>query len=388
MRVLVSSTAGAGHFAPLVPFAAACRRAGHDVLVAAPESFEKSVVASGFDFWPFADAPAAEWGAVISRLPFLSADEAEVVMVGEVFAGIGARAALPRLLAALDEWRPDVVVRENAEYASTVAAEHRGVPQVRVGVGLGILEDQWTPVAAPALTALRASVGLPDDPTGETMAASPYLSLLPASFEDPDAPGPPGTRRYRNPRVAGWTAAPLPPWWGDDARPLVYATFGSVAAALPQFAPVYRAAVEALADLPVRALLTVGAHGGQLDLGTVPTHVHVERWVTQDDVLAATTAVVSHGGSGTVLGSLVTGVPQVVVPLFADQPGNARRVAALGAGVGLERGIPEPGVLAAAVSAVLATPSYGADAAAVAREIEALPPTDEAVDFLASLTAG
>jgi hypothetical protein len=31
MRVLVATTAGSGHFAPLVPFAAALRDAGHTV---------------------------------------------------------------------------------------------------------------------------------------------------------------------------------------------------------------------------------------------------------------------------------------------------------------------------------------------------------------------
>ena len=36
MRVLFASTQSTGHFAPLIPFAQACRDAGHDVLVAGP----------------------------------------------------------------------------------------------------------------------------------------------------------------------------------------------------------------------------------------------------------------------------------------------------------------------------------------------------------------
>jgi UDP:flavonoid glycosyltransferase YjiC (YdhE family) len=50
-------------------------------------------------------------------------------------------------------------------------------------------------------------------------------------------------------------------------------------------------------------------------------------------VVAEAAAVVCHGGSGTVLGTLSAGVPLIVVPLFADQADNARRVEAVGAGL-------------------------------------------------------
>ncbi len=44
-------------------------------------------------------------------------------------------------------------------------------------------------------------------------------------------------------------------------------------------------------------------------------------------------AVVCHGGSGTLLSTLATGCPVVVIPLFADQFANARSVDAAGAGL-------------------------------------------------------
>ncbi len=84
--------------------------------------------------------------------------------------------------------------------------------------------------------------------------------------------------------------------------------------------------------------------GHELDLGAAPSNVRVERWVDQADVLGEAAVVVGHGGSGTTLGALAAGVPQVVAPLFADQPYNAARVAVVGAGVvssldGLRRSI-------------------------------------------------
>jgi UDP:flavonoid glycosyltransferase YjiC (YdhE family) len=41
--------------------------------------------------------------------------------------------------------------------------------------------------------------------------------------------------------------------------------------------------------------------------------------------------IVAHGGPGTTLGALAFGVPLVLIPLFADQPVNADRVASTGA---------------------------------------------------------
>ena len=46
--------------------------------------------------------------------------------------------------------------------------------------------------------------------------------------------------------------------------------------------------------------------------------------------------MVCHGGFGTVRGGLTAGVPMAVLPLFADQPYNAARVAEIGAGIALD----------------------------------------------------
>jgi hypothetical protein len=117
-------------------------------------------------------------------------------------------------------------------------------------------------------------------------------------LEDPREPALPHTFRCRDP---AWDrrAAPLPEWWGDGDAPLVYVTFGSVAGGMEMTAHVFAVALDAVAELPVRVLLTVG-HGADLDaLPSLPGNVHVERWVPQADVLARASAVVGHGGSGT-----------------------------------------------------------------------------------------
>jgi UDP:flavonoid glycosyltransferase YjiC (YdhE family) len=82
-------------------------------------------------------------------------------------------------------------------------------------------------------------------------------------------------------------------------------------------------------------------------------------------------------------------VPLVVVPLFADQPENARRVAEAGAGLAVEQNREDPGAtvgaLRDALGAVLAEPSYRERARALAAELAGEPPVDEAVPLLKRL---
>jgi len=126
----------------------------------------------------------------------------------------------------------------------------------------------------------------------------------------------------------------------------------------------------------VRALLTVGRELALDALGPAPDNVRVERWVPQQDVLGHADAVVCHGGSGSTLGVVAAGRPLVVVPLFADQPENARRVAEVGAGLSVP---PDAAAIRSAVETVLAEPAYTERARALAAELRAAPPVDEAV---------
>jgi MGT family glycosyltransferase len=144
---------------------------------------------------------------------------------------------------------------------------------------------------------------------------------------------------------------------------------------LPFFGELFAATAVALADVPARVLLTIGIEVDRAELADVPANVHVERWVPQAAVMPHAAAIVSHGGAGSTRLALAAGVPSVVLPTFADQPRNAERVAALGAGIAPPDG---PAGLAAAVRRVLAEPSFRAAARRVQAEIAALPAVDEA----------
>jgi UDP:flavonoid glycosyltransferase YjiC (YdhE family) len=67
MRVLMTTTGYAGHFLPLVPFARACVRAGHEVWIAPPRSHGALVERMGFEFRACADPASEDLGRIVAR---------------------------------------------------------------------------------------------------------------------------------------------------------------------------------------------------------------------------------------------------------------------------------------------------------------------------------
>jgi UDP:flavonoid glycosyltransferase YjiC (YdhE family) len=390
VRVLVSSTAGSGHFGPLVPLASACRDAGHDVAVAAPTSFAREVGAAGFEHLPFDDVPPEVLGPVFAGLPSMPFEQANFRVIGEVFGRLDAQAALPGVTEAIERWRPDLVLREPCEFASLVAAERAGIAQLQVAIGVaGMLERAWAALAEP-LGELDALTGLRAGTAAELVASTAQLTWVPASLDEAAAeafpvPGTGPRWRFRNPDWRPQSGGSLPAW-SDDGLPLVYVSFGSVAASLGQMVDAYGAALAALADEPVRVLMTTGNALDPASLEPWPANALVERWRPQAEVMAHAAAVVGHGGFGTTMAALASGLPQVVLPLFAsDQKLNAQHVAAAGAGIAVDGGPAAAGGLAPHVMAVLDDGRYRAAAAAIAAEISALPDPADAVPVLEQL---
>jgi UDP:flavonoid glycosyltransferase YjiC (YdhE family) len=397
MRILFTTRGSSGHVGPLVPFVRACRDAGHEVLVAAQAQHAANVERAGVPFSPVGDPPAEEWQPLLGSFATLPLDEADAMMIGPFFAGLDTRAALDDLRALVEDWRPSLMVRESWEFASTLVASERGVPLARVALALAAMEETTARLAAATVDELRIAGGLPADPGGRRLRESACLTLVPEALEDPAVPAPRAVHRFRPP--APEPAPPLPDWWPGRTGPLVYVSFGSVAADshLPFYPALYRAAIEALAELPVRVLVTTGSPREIAALGPPASNVRVESWVAQDAVLPFADVVVGHGGFGTTLGALAHGVPIVGVPLFSgDQHVNAAAVARAGAGIALNGDratrrvfdLPAPEVLAGlgpAVARVLGDGAYRRAAGELAAAMQAQPPVEAAADVLAAL---
>lgn len=345
MRILAACTGGAGHSGPMVPFLKACEREGVELLVAAPEGFKTR----GFPRADLPDTPPEVLGPIFGSLHSLPREEANTRVLRDVFGGANVDATLATHQRLVDEWKPDLVLREPAEIGSYVAAQRAGVPVVNVAIGLRVIEERL----ANAVELERYGA------TADGLLTARTLSLVPPSIE----PGVDSRERYRDPGMAVDRSP------GDDA-PLVYVTFGSVAANIGFFPGVYRAALDALADLDARVLMTLGEGADPQALGPLPANATVERWVPQADVLREARAVVSHGGFGTTYGALAAGVPVAVLPLFSsDQFDNAAAIQASGGGVAVER----PEDLTGAVTTLLRDGEARTHAERIAAEMASLP---------------
>jgi UDP:flavonoid glycosyltransferase YjiC (YdhE family) len=384
VRVLLGcSLGGEGHLVPLTAVGRAIERAGHDVLLVVPPAMGASAERTGLRYRVGDEPPQAVVEEIWQRVRAGPADAVAGLIDRELFADRCTQAMLPAARAAVAEWRPAVAVREPCEYATAVAAYEGDIAQAQVGISLASIESSVREMVAPIIDRFAPGVAA-------AIGAAPYLSSFPPSLDPSDWPD---TRRFRPVE----TGAPLDgreSWWGDGADPLVYVTFGTVLGPLPEAPATYRCALDAVAGLPVRALLTVGRATDVASLGPVPGNARVERWVPQEAVLRRAALVVCHGGSGTTFGALAAGVPVVICPLFADQSRNGQAVQAAGAGVVLAasdnaagglRGLGPGDVLSLRerIEEVLREPAYHEAARRIEAEASGVPSLEEVTERLA-----
>jgi UDP:flavonoid glycosyltransferase YjiC (YdhE family) len=378
-RILIASNPFVGHFLPLVPLAGQLRADGHEVLVATEPAFAPTVAQR--------DLPHAAVGRDLTLDDVLAAmpdildvppEDQDDYARPRMFVALRAHNILDDLARVLEEYRPDVVVRESAEFASWALAERAGLPHVAVGLSLRESAAYWR-IADPWFGELGARVDRPDLDAGKLYRHC-VATFAPAGYAD----------WSDTPTVHAFRPAPL-----DDVgsgpvgdlgtdRPLVYATLGT------EFyrADLMTTIIEAARAVGVTTIATTGsAHDPALvDPGS--PDVTVARWIAQDAVLGRARAVVCHGGAGSVFGALRCGVPLVVVPQGADQFRHARRVEELGAGVAVAPSDQSAACIAGALTTVLEEPGYATAARRVARETAQLPGVDDAARLVAAVRAG
>ncbi|MDG9675324.1 glycosyltransferase [Micromonospora sp. DH14] len=322
MRVLFASLASVGHTYPLIPLAIAARDAGHEVHFAAGTEVHAPLAALGLR-------------------PFRP---------GDAFYEVYAEDLAPELA----RLRPDLVVHEWGLPGAAVAAHRAGTPGLWHGFGRMFPEG----------------IGLELPTRNAEVVGRPHLDIWPPSLQDRGFLA--TERRIELRPVAFSTPAPLP---GRvtlrTSRPLIYLTLGT-AFGTPEL---LRTAVAGLAALDAQVVVAAGRVPVE-QLGEIPDQVSVHRWVSQAELLPLADVVVHHGGSGTTLGALAAGVPQVLLPQGADQFANAEVLAAAGLGLRLLPGEVDAAAVAEQVHRLL--PRHGTaaqrDAArVVAEEIAAMP---------------
>ncbi|HEU5015458.1 MAG TPA: glycosyltransferase [Roseiflexaceae bacterium] len=383
MRILFTFVGGSGHFEPLVPIARAAEAAGHTVVFAGQPVMIPAIEAAGFT--ALATAGATLRGTP-ERLPLLKVDlEREYRDLREGFARRLARTRAEAILALCAAWNPDLLVCDEIDFGAMIAAERRGVPYASVLViaaGSFVRKD----VVGEPLQQVRAAYGLPPDPDLEMLSRYLVLSPFPPSYRDPAFPLPPTAHSIRPLALDNARAAEAPPWFaGLPDMPLVYFTLGTVFNV--ESGDLFERMLAGLRDLPVQVIATVGRELDPAEFGPQPDTIRIERYVPQAAILPHCAAVVSHGGSGSVIGALAHGLPSVLVPMGADQPLNALRCADLGVAQVLDAVAATPDSVRAAVTTVLEEPSYRRAAERMRDEIAALPGAAHALMLLERLAA-
>jgi len=260
--------------------------------------------------WPDSDhQPATAWGV-------------------RMFTHVLAPSMLVDLRVILEGWHADLVVHEEGEYAGPVAAAEAGIPWVTHGWGSPLRpRDELRSLEVDAVP-LWADAGI---------EMPPRAGLYAHGLIDPCPP-------LLNAAVTGAVVRwPVRPFTLGDAmarrdvsrgrRTTCYIGFGTV----PYFAdavPEITAAVEGAVSVGLRVVVTTSDAALAQGL-RVRGHgdVEVREFVSLPELLQECRLVVSHGGAGTTLAALTSGVPLVVVPRGA--PSQERMARALvGAGVG------------------------------------------------------
>lgn len=373
MRFLFSFTGGTGHFLPTVPFARALATSGHAVRYTCQEAMVPAVCAAGWEAVPSGGATLLNPDARRPLAPLNRIAEGEVVRT--FFAGKVARERAARLRDVVEDFEPDVIVRDEVDFGAAVIAEAYGLPHAAVVViaAGGFLRPE---LISEPLASLRSEYGLPDD--GLAMLHR-YLTLVPVptSFRDPEDPLP-SSAYYVQPAVLDERrdarSGPV------AKRPTIYFTLGTIFH--QESGDLFHRVLAALSTLDADVVVTVGREIDPAELGPQPANVRIKRFIPANEILSRCHLVVCHGGSGTVIGALAFGVPLVLLPMGADQPLNADRCRALGVATVLDAFTATEHMINHAARDALDHSCHRARASALREEIRTLPGADQAAQRL------
>ncbi len=319
-RILFAAAGGHGHLQPLLPLAERAARTGHEVLVTGAASLGGHVTARGLAF----AATGPDLVSIAAPLTVHDVNDERRIVASYFVARLG-RARARHVLDLCSSWQPDVVVRDEVDFGAAVAAEAAGLPHVQViviGAGGFILPE----LVHDPLNALLAEFGA-EQAGFDMLHRHLTLTPFPASFRDPAHP-------LAGPAIS-YHVPPPPKIRSKWTKRSLFVTLGTIFNT--ESGDLLRTATLGAAKCSgvKRVVVATGEHVNPASLGPLPKNVGVHRFVDHDAVLAASDAVISHGGSGTILSALKQALPSVTLPMGADQQLNSERLRVLGLGVSL-----------------------------------------------------
>ncbi|MBK5292140.1 MAG: glycosyltransferase [Acidobacteriia bacterium] len=382
---------------------------GHEVHVLSDRAAESEVLAAGCRFLPFVHAPhnnMRDREADVVRDWESSFPPAQVRRVGERLMFGPASAYARDVLETAERLQPHGIAVDCLIFGAIAGAEKSKVPAAVLvhfpvhppGEGvtpfglelhpakglLGRLRDrallsltrQKFGFGLLPLNAARLQLGLAPLSDVFEQYKTLHRRLILTSFEyDFAPPNLPDKVCYAGPQLDDpeWARNATVPGLEAPGPPLVAVSLGSTYQR--QEKPL-AAIAEALGRLPVRGFMMLGGVQGLTT--AAPPNVIVVRSAPHAAVLPHASAVVCHGGHGTVMKALAHGLPLVVMPIGRDQKDNGARVEVSGAGVALSPSA-SAGRIADAIRRVLREPGFRSGAQRMAGIIARDVRTDRAV---------
>lgn len=367
----------------MVPLAIAFQQRGHRVAwVTSPDALPDLRV-QGFELFPA--GLAMDHARRIYHLRWLEVASLRGELLAahtfpKLFGGVVAPAMIADLEVAIDKYVPDLVINEPAALAMPLVCQRRGVKYVTHAYGLSLPQSQLTDTVT-EFSSYWHRAGI-DPPKDAGVYRHLYIDIAPPSLQIGDEGNRVRSQLLCPSNVRMTQALPLPNGLrqalNQSSKPKIYLTFGTVFNQVEAL----RTSAIGLSRLDAVIVVTVGRNGNTDRLARLPANVYVERYVDQASLLKHCDVIVSHAGSGTMLGAAAHGIPQILLPQAADQFRNARALATVGAGVVITQDQCTAEAVEAAALSLLTSAAHSDAARRLADEIQAMPTSDEVVTRL------
>jgi UDP:flavonoid glycosyltransferase YjiC (YdhE family) len=389
MRVLTIAPLASTHLMSMVPLCWALRTAGHELLVACPPDLVATAHSAGLSAVTIGDRVDAVELVGDAMPADLFPCEAFGMRHTEPGRSLFASSATPNIehtkatvhqhAALARDWGADVLLYDQSVFTGRVLAALLGVPSISHRWGVDPTSGPYEDKAREELGPLCAELGI-----GELPAAQLIIDPCPPSLQVEDAP--PG----RPMRYVAFNGPGTVPDWAHQPTSgrRVCVCMGSTALRITGPRPIQRA-LAALADFDDLDVVVALSAADREAVGELPTHFRIAESVPLNVFLGTCDLLVGVGGSGTGLTAVSLGVPQLVLPQWADQFDYGRRLAAAGAGISVptRRGQDDLAGLRVAIRALLDNADYRMAARELRAEIESAPSSHTVAAMIADLVA-
>jgi UDP:flavonoid glycosyltransferase YjiC (YdhE family) len=387
-------------------------RNGHRIRVMADPAMRSEIEASGFAFVPWRRAPtgaAADPVDVSDMQDFLrrAIFDPAALYAADMRAEIGRMPTDAVLL--LDALFGAALGAEASDVPFALLSPHvslrplPGMPPVTSGLSQPRTPEQRAEVDAanarqaetlnsflPIFNRARADLGLPLlADVFDLFDRADRLFLATSQAFDFQADALPDNFRYVGPLldVPNWsrslqTEAWRAPWSARSGRPRALIACSTGAQGQRE---TFQRMIDAMEAVEIDAIATAGPNLDVADL-RAPENVHLIRGAPHDLVMKDVSVVISQGGHGTTIRSVINGLPQLILPMGRDQAANAARIEAKGAGLQLPAAASEADI-AAAVNRLIGEPQFKMAARLLGEAIKADIDRSSLVDEMEAIAA-